>query len=82
VPSRAVVGLAAGFAFDLFNGNILYTGVALSIMYNLIAQPFYIFLADVEMRMKSSFFLFLNIGSNFIIFAVLGKLMVKILGIA
>lgn len=82
VPSRAVVGLAAGFAFDLFNGNILYTGVALSIMYNLIAQPFYIFLADVEMRMKSFFFLFLNIGSNFIIFAVLGKLMVKLLGIA
>ena len=82
VPSRAVVGLVAGFAFDLFNGNILYTGVALSIMYNLIAQPFYIFLADVEMRMKSSFFLFLNIGSNFIIFAVLGKLMVKLLGIA
>jgi len=82
VPSRAVVGLTAGFAFDLFNGNILYTGIALSIMYNIIAQPFYMFLADVEMRMKSIFFLFLNIGGNFIIFAVLGKIMVKLLGVA
>ncbi|MBS3132786.1 hypothetical protein J4470_01480 [Candidatus Woesearchaeota archaeon] len=82
VPSRAVVGLVAGLAFDMFNGNILVTGVSLSIMYNLIAQPFYIFLADVEMRMKSFFFLFLNIGSNFIWFAVLGRLAVNLLGIA
>ena len=82
VPSRAVVGLVAGLAFDMFNGNILVTGVSLSIMYNLIAQPLYIFLADVEMRMKSFFFLFLNIGSNFIWFAVLGRLAVNLLGIA
>jgi hypothetical protein len=82
VPSRAAIGLMAGLFFSFFNGNILLTGVALSIAYNLMAQPVYIFLADVEMRMKSFFFLFLNIGTNFIWFAVLGKLAVNAFGIA
>lgn len=82
VPSRAVIALTAGFLFHQFNGNILLTGVLSSIFYNLIAQPFYLFMADVEMRLKSVFFIAFNIGSNFVIFAVLGKLMVKLLGIA
>jgi len=81
VPSRAAIGLMAGFFFNIFDHNILTTGVALSIAYNLIAQPLYILMADVEMRMKSLFFLFLNIGTNFIWFAVLGKLAVNAFGI-
>jgi len=81
VPTRAIIGLTAGFLFDLFNGNILYTGFAASIMYNVIAQPLYIFMADVEMRLKSTYFFFLNIGFNFIIFALLGKVMVSLLRI-
>jgi len=82
VPSRAIMALVAGFFFNQFSGNILITGFVCSVFYNLIAQPLYIFMADVEMRMKSFFFLFFNIGSNFVIFAVLGKIMVKLLGIA
>jgi len=82
VPTRAIIGLTAGFLFDMFNGNILYTGFAASILYNVIAQPLYIFMADVEMRLKSTYFFFLNIGFNFIIFVVLGKFMVSLLGIS
>jgi len=82
VPTRAIIGLVAGFLFDFFNGNILYTGFAASILYNVIAQPLYIFMADVEMRFKSTYFFFLNIGFNFIIFAVLGKVVVSLLRIS
>ncbi len=81
-PSRAVIALTAGFFFNQFNGNILLTGVASSILYNLIAQPFYLFMADLEMRAKSVFFVLLNIGSNFAIFAVFGNFVAKLLGIS
>lgn len=82
VPSRAVIALTAGFFFQWFNGSVLLTGVLSSILYNLIAQPFYLFMADVEMRLKSVFFIAFNIGSNFIIFAVLGNIVAKLLGIS
>ncbi len=82
VPSRAVIALTAGFLFHQFNGDILLTGAVSSILYNLLAQPFYLFMADTEMRVKSIFFIAFNIGSNFAIFAVLGKIAVKLLGIA
>lgn len=82
IPSRAVIAMTAGFFFHQFNGNILLTGIVSSVLYNLLAQPFYLFMADVEMRMKSLFFIAFNIGSNFAIFAVLGKIAVKLLGIA
>ncbi len=81
VPSRVFIALIAGFVFSQFQGNIVLTGLVCSIIYNAIAQPLYIFMADVEMRMKSAFFIFLNVGSNFIIFAVFGNLMVRLLGI-
>ncbi len=82
VPSRAVIALTAGFLFHQFSGNIILTGAVSSVLYNLLAQPFYLFMADAEMRVKSLFFIALNIGSNFAIFAVLGKIAVRLLGIA
>ncbi len=82
VPSRAAIALTAGFLFHQFNGNILLTGAVSSILYNLLAQPFYLFMADIEMRAKSVFFMLFNIGSNFAIFAILGKIAVRLLGIA
>jgi hypothetical protein len=82
IPSRIIIALTATFFFNQFNGNILLTGAVSSLLYNLLAQPFYLFMADVEMRMKSIFFIFLNIGSNFIIFAILGRFAVHALGIA
>ena len=81
VPSRIIIALTAGFFFNMFDGNIFLTGVASTILYNNLAQPFYLFLADVQMRAKSFFFVFLNIGTNFIFFTVLGPLLVKLLGI-
>jgi len=82
VPSRMIIALTAGFMFMQFNGSIILAGLASSVLYNLLAQPFYLFMADVEMRMKSIFFIFLNIGFNFIIFTVLGKLLVQLLQIS
>lgn len=81
VPSRMIIALTAGFVFTQFNGNIIMAGFASSVLYNLLAQPFYLFMADVEMRMKSIFFIFLNIGSNFVIFTVLGRFLAPLLGI-
>ncbi len=82
VPSRAIIAVAAGFLFNQFNGNIILTGLVSSVLYNLLAQPFYLFMADVEMRVKSVFFILLNIGSNFIIFAILGKIVAGLLGVS
>ncbi len=82
VPSRAIIALTAGFFFHQFNGSIVLTGFVSSVLYNLLAQPFYLFMADVEMRVKSVFFILFNIGSNFIIFAVLGKIVAGLLGVA
>lgn len=81
MPSRALIALTAGFFFDLSGQNIILTGLASSILYNVVAQPLYILMADAEMRMKSVFFIFLNVGSTFVIFTVLGRIMVRLLGI-
>ena len=81
IPARVVIALIAGYAYSFWDGGMLATGFTLSIIYNLVAQPFYLFLADAQMRVKSMFFIFINIGSNFIFFAVFGKLVAQILGI-
>ena len=81
MPARALIALTAGFFFDLFGQNVIFTGLASTILYNATAQPLYLFMADVEMRMKSVFFIFLNVGSNFIIFTMLGSIMIRLLGI-
>lgn len=82
VPSRVAVALISGFVFSQFGGNIALAGLACSMIYNLLAQPFYLFMADVEMRVKAVFFVLMNVGSNFVIFAVLGRIAVRLLGIA
>jgi hypothetical protein len=81
VPARAIIGMVAGLIFVQFEGNIIATGIVCSLVYNLLAQPLYLMAADVEMRMKSAFFMVLNIGSNAAIFAVLGPLAVRFLGL-
>ena len=82
VPGRIIIALTAGFFFDLFGGSIIAAGIASTILYNAIAQPFYLFLADVEMRAKSLYFIFVNIGSNIVLFLLLGKVMASLLGIS
>jgi hypothetical protein len=73
VPSRAVIGFAAGWLFDLFSSSMLLTGLAASVLYNLLCQPMYLLMSDMGMRMKSVFFILLNVGSNFVIFFVFGR---------
>lgn len=81
IPSRVFIAFTAGFFFHLFGGNIVAVGAASTILYNIIAQPFYLFLADVEMRAKSFYFMFMNIGTNVIWFSLLGGITASILGI-
>jgi hypothetical protein len=81
VPARAAIGYIAGFLFALFDQNILITGVVASIIYNFLAQPMYILVADAAMRIKSISFILFNISFNFIIFMLFGNIMVWLLGI-
>ncbi len=69
IPARAVVGAASAF----FPGaNIVWLGLWMSVLYNLIAQPLYALQSDAELRMKLLAFVVINISSNFIIFSLLG----------
>ncbi len=69
VPARAIIGLVAPLAYGVWDGNMVLTILTLSIVYNAISQPLYVFVSDAEMRVKSLYFVFMNIGTNFI-FAV------------
>ena len=81
VPSRAIVGLTAGFFFEVFNGSFVATVVMASLMYNLMCQPMYLFMADLPMRMKALFFVSINIGLNFITVVLFGKFAIMLLNI-
>ena len=71
IPARAVVGAVSSF----FPGaNIVYLGLSMSIIYNLISQPLYALQSDAELRMKLLTFVIVNVSSNFIIFSLLGGL--------
>ncbi len=81
VPGRMVVALFSGFLFGLFDGNVVSTGIAATLLYNLVAQPFYLFMADVEMRAKALYFMFVNIGTNMVWFILLGNTVARLIGI-
>ncbi len=71
IPARAIVGAVSSF----FPGaNIVLLGLWMSILYNLIAQPLYALQSDAELRVKLLAFIIINIGSNFVIFTLLGAI--------
>ena len=71
IPARAIVGVVSSF----FPGaNIVLLGLWMSILYNLVAQPLYALQSDAELRVKLLAFIIINIGSNFVIFSLLGAI--------
>ena len=81
IPGRIVMAIAAGFLLDLFNGNVIAVGAVSSVFYNGMSQPLYLLLSDVEMRLKSLYFVFINICSNLMFFLVFGNLVASFLKI-
>lgn len=76
IPARAVVGAVSSF-FPA--ANIVYLGLSMSILYNLISQPLYALQSDAELRIKLLAFVIVNVSSNFIIFSLLGGLVKGVL---
>lgn len=71
IPARAIVGAVSSF----FPGaSIVWLGLWMSVLYNLIAQPLYALQADAELRVKLLAFIIINVSSNFMIFSLLGPL--------
>jgi hypothetical protein len=52
--------------------NLPLLGLLMSLLYNLLQQPVYTYLTDIEKRIKSLYFSILNIPLNFLIFKFLG----------
>ncbi len=69
IPARAIVGAVSAFFPE---ASIVWLGLWMSVLYNLIAQPLYALQSDAELRVKLLAFVIINISSNFIIFSLLG----------
>ena len=76
IPARAIVGAVSSF---FPTANIVYLGLSMSILYNLISQPLYALQSDAELRVKLLAFVIVNVSSNFIIFSLLGGLVKGVL---
>ena len=70
IPARAVVGFVSAF---FPTAGIVPLGLAMSILYNAIAQPLYAFQSDAELRMKLLAFVLINVPFNFLVFSFLGE---------
>ena len=66
---RILIAVVASFFPD---ANIAVLGVWMAILFNVSWQPFYIWLTDVEKRIKGVYFVVLNVPLNFFIFKLLG----------
>lgn len=72
--SRALYGGGTGPVH-----NIAILGLLMSLTYNLLQQPVYLYLTDIEKRIKSLYFSILNIPLNFLVFKFLGVPLFEVL---
>jgi len=73
LPSRTVQVVFMHFAYTLgLITNFVWLGIWGVVAFNIIQQPLYMSLVDVEKRLKSAYFVFLNIPINILIFKLLG----------
>ncbi|MAG16310.1 hypothetical protein CMO88_04570 [Candidatus Woesearchaeota archaeon] len=76
IPSRTTTVLFTHFAYTLgLITNIVWLGIWSSVVFNAVQQPLYMSLVDVEKRLKSLYFVLLNIPLNILIFKLFGSLL-------
>ncbi|HIG98667.1 TPA: hypothetical protein HA231_04560 [Candidatus Woesearchaeota archaeon] len=81
VVGRAVMGALAGMlAATFLASNIVLFGMALTLLFNLIAQSLYLLQGDPEAKVKTAVYVTLNMGLNWIIFSLLGRALLTLLG--
>lgn len=79
IPPRVAVAFAAPFLVHKFDVDFGLLGLLMAILYNLLQQPVYLALTDVEKRIKSLYFSSLNIPLNFLVFKFLGEPLLHLL---
>lgn len=73
IPSRTAQVLFMHFAWTSgLITNFVWLGILGVVAFNMVQQPIYMSLVDVEKRLKSLYFVFLNIPLNILLFKLLG----------
>ena len=75
LPVKVLAGVAAGLVAI---GNIALLGLLISIFINVLSQPIYLLQPDTEVRTKAIVFLVANISFNFLLFKLLGEIVLNI----
>ena len=75
-PARAVVGIVTPYFMGM---DIFALGMLMTALYNIIGQPMYFFMGDVEAKGKLAFFLVGNFLVNAILFNSFGRLILPFL---
>ncbi len=76
VFSAGLVGLLAGYFSYL---NIVFIGVAATVMLLLINQLIYLFIGDADIKSMTAFYIATNLISNIILFATVGSRVLSLL---
>src|SRR3989344_9527042 len=80
VFGRAVMGALAAIIFAAFPQiSVLYLGLGLTVLFNLIAQSLYLLQGDPEAKLKTAIYVFFNLIINWILFSYLGKPLLALL---
>ncbi|MBI2549880.1 hypothetical protein HYV83_01725 [Candidatus Woesearchaeota archaeon] len=82
IPPRIATAFVAPWLYGNGTGpvhNIAVLGLLMSLLYNVLQQPVYYYLTDIEKRIKGLYFSSLNIPLNFLIFKFLGEPLFEIL---
>ncbi|MBI2145446.1 hypothetical protein HYU18_03940 [Candidatus Woesearchaeota archaeon] len=78
---RIVMGALAGIAAAIFpSAGILAIGLALLVLFNIIAQSLYLLQGDPEAKMKTLFYVVLNLATNWLLFSLFGNPLLSLLG--
>jgi hypothetical protein len=77
VPSRAIIGFTAAY---MTGYSIVFVGIAMTLLYNLLAQPLYLLQPDFELRMKVVAFVVVNIIFNILVFRMLAEPILFLMG--
>jgi len=77
---RIVMAVSAPIIFGIFpNMSFAMLGLVSVIIFNVLQQPVYFWLVDVEKRMKGLYFTVLNIPLNYFIFKFIGAPLFEVL---
>jgi hypothetical protein len=75
---RAFIGFLAWHLYWTYNLDVVTVGIISSCIFTFITAPFYMLPGDFEAKLKVIFFFFVSLGMNFVIFTILGNLVLKI----